>query len=322
MSESNPQPSSIPPNGVSVVIPAHNYARYLPETIGSVLAQTFTALEVIVVDDGSIDDTREVVARECDPRVRYVWQENAGLSAARNRGIREARMPFVAFLDADDRWEPEFLAEAIRRFDELGKSFALIGGNTARIDPNGKPIASRQIKPEADREFTVRDFVLRNRPLSSSAVARRAIFEECGFFDTTLTSSEDRDMWIRIAMRRRVWFLGRQLASIRRHPQNMSKNATRMKLNSRAVLLKAFHAGAVSRLDVPFWLCVFSVHFFQIAWTHFDESRRGEAIGYLLCSILLFPVFLQPSRINEPHFFRLRALAKFLLGGNSDVTDS
>ena len=98
---------------VSVVIPAYNYARYLPEAIRSVLAQTHSDLECIVVDDGSTDNTREVVSAIEDPRVRYVHQANAGLSSARNTGIREAEHPFVGFLDADDRWLPQFVTRAL-----------------------------------------------------------------------------------------------------------------------------------------------------------------------------------------------------------------
>ncbi len=302
---------------VSVVIPAHNYAQFLPGAIASVLAQTHRSFEILVIDDGSTDSTRAVVAHETDPRVRYLWQENAGLSAARNAGIRAARMPFIAFLDADDSWLPDFLAEVMRKFAELDENFALIAANTARIDTAGHPLASRRSSPQNDRELTTRDFVLRNRPLSSSIVARREVFERHGGFDSSLRSSEDRDMWIRIATHRRVWFIGRPLALIRRHPGNMSKNATRMKRNSRTVLRKAFSARAVPRSDISFWLRAWSVHFFQIAWTHFDEGRRTRALAYMLGSLVLCPFFLQPQRINEPPLFRLRALAKFLVSRGS-----
>lgn len=89
---------------ISIIIPCYNHAHYLPFAVQSVLAQTCAQWEAIVVDDGSTDDTRTVAARFSDPRVRYHYQENQGLSAARNAGIRIARGDYLAFLDADDEW--------------------------------------------------------------------------------------------------------------------------------------------------------------------------------------------------------------------------
>ncbi len=310
----HPSPEAPWPTGVSVVIPAHNYAHYLPTAIDSILAQTCPDLEVIVVDDGSTDSTADIVARYTDPRVRYVWQLNAGLSAARNTGIREARFPYVAFLDADDRWQPSLIAEVMACFAALPPSYSAVATSSARIDADGRPIEGRKFVFEDSRDLTTRDFCIRNRPLSSSIVIKRSVFAECGDFDTTLRSSEDRDMWIRLTARgHRLHFLGEPLACIRRHGANMSKNAPRMKQNSRRVLNKAWRAGAVPRLHLAFWLRVLAVHYFQVAWTHFDDGMRARAFGYLLTSVALWPIFLRPRRVYEPHFFRVRALAHFLL---------
>src|SRR5918996_212462 len=101
---------------VSVVIPTYNYGRYLPEAVESVLHQTFPDLEVIVVDDGSTDDTRELIGRFGD-KVCYIYQRNQGLPAARNTGIRAARGEYVGFLDSDDLWLPGKLALQVPRLD-------------------------------------------------------------------------------------------------------------------------------------------------------------------------------------------------------------
>lgn len=296
------------------MIPAFNYAHYLPQAIASVLAQSHAALELLVIDDGSTDATPAVVAAISDPRLRYVRQENAGLSASRNTGIREARHDFIAFLDADDRWAPDFLATAMQRFATLPGKFALVATATTRVDASGQSRTEPGYTALQTRELTVRDFCLRNRPLSSSIVVKRRVFAECGGFDTTLRSSEDRDMWIRLTARgHRFFFIAQPLAFVRRHPQNMSKNAPRMKLNSQRVLADAWRRGAVSRFTLPFWLRAFAIHYFLVAWTHFDDGLRGRALRYWLTSVVLWPCFLHPRRVFEPPLFRLRALAHFLL---------
>ncbi len=299
---------------VSVVIPAYNYAHYLPQAIASVLAQTHRALELLIVDDGSPDGTRATVAALAEPRLRYVWQENAGLSAARNTGLREARFPFVAFLDADDLWAPGFLAAVMEKFAALPGDFAAIATDTTRMDADGKPRTVPRYTDRSTGELTVRDFCLRNRPLSSSIVLKKSAFADCGGFDPALRSSEDRDMWIRLTARgHRFFFLAEPLAFIRRHPQNMSKNAPRMKQNSQRVLARAWRSRAVSRLAVPFWLRVFAIHYFLVAWTHFDDGLRARALRYWLTSVVLWPFFLRPRRVFEQPLFRLRALRHFLL---------
>lgn len=301
------------PAAVSVVIPAFNYAHFLPTAMASVLGQTWPHLELILVDDGSTDQTPAVAAAQTDPRFRYVRQENAGLSAARNTGIGAARYPFVAFLDADDLWHPHFLERVMGAFAEREERFAMVASQTVRMDPEGRVTQHRHGNPEPDRELTIRDFLIRNRPLSSSVVIRKAAFEKCGLFDTSLRSSEDRDMWIRLTRHYRAWFIGQPLGQVRRHPANMSKNAVRMKRNSFSVLKKALQNGVVSRTEAGLWLRAFSVHYFQSAWTHFDEGKRGHALGYLTLSGLLWPLYLRPGRFSERPLFRLRALAHFLL---------
>jgi glycosyltransferase involved in cell wall biosynthesis len=313
LSDSGPSAEhpTLPP--VSVVIPAYNYAHYLPQAIASVLAQTHSTLELLIVDDGSTDNTRAVVAAMADPRLRYLWQENAGLSASRNTGLRSASHEFVAFLDADDLWMPEFLATAMRRFVELPAEFAVVATGTERMDADGQARTSPAFTVLSTGELTSRFFCLRNRPLSSSVVVKARACLEAGGFDTTLRSSEDRDMWIRLTARgHRFFYVNEPLARIRRHPKNMSKNAPRMKANSQRVLARAWRSGAVSRLDAPFWLRAWAIHYFLVAWTHFDDGLRSRAFRYWLASVLLWPCFLQPRRVFEPPLFRLRALRHFL----------
>ncbi len=315
------KPSSVP--GVSVVIPAYNYERFLKQAIDSALNQDYPLLEIVVVDDGSTDKTAELVATlsETTNKIRYIYQKNAGLPAARNTGIREAKFDYVGFLDADDEWLPNMLSRAMESFAQLPKEFGIVACRSNHIDAQGAPLLLKKLTPDLPQEITCRDILLKTRFSPSSVVARRSALIECGYFDVNLRSSEDRDMWIRIASRHRVMLNPDRLMLIRLHPVSMSTHADRMKLNARKVFQKAYRNGLVSKLDFVFWLRVLSFAYFQTAWMYQGEGRRFKALREMALSILTWPLFLKTGELNEPAFFRLRGLARFtieILRGKSD----
>lgn len=295
------------------MIPAYNYANYLPEAVDSVLAQTHRDFELLVVDDGSTDNTRDVVTGFIDPRVRYVWQVNQGLSAARNTGIREARFDFVAFLDADDLWSPEHLTDAIAEFARRGPEFALVACSSTRIDQAGVELPTRYPAWRGAREIDVSEIVTRTRFMPSSAIVRRAAFAACGDFDTTLRSSEDREMWIRIGAKFRIACLSQPGVRVRKHASNMSKHADRMRQSMQTVIERAWTGRIVARERVAFWRQVWTMFHFQVAWMLHDEGRHREAVITVLKSLLSWPLPLRASELSEPPFFRIRALRTFLV---------
>jgi glycosyltransferase involved in cell wall biosynthesis len=310
------EPASAPSDSpISVVIPAYNYARYLPDAIGSVLSQTARDLECIVVDDGSTDDTRAVVGAIHDERLRYVHQANAGLSSARNTGIREAKHRFVGFLDADDRWLPEFAARALQEFSRDSGNYGAVATASSRIDKDGAVVKATRFTFGNSCDLGFRDFCLRSRPLSSSILIRREALEACGEFDVTLRSSEDRDYWLRLtALGWKIRFLDEPLAEIRRHGMNMSKAAARMQANRKQALARARAAGVIAK-NSPFWLKVFSAHLVQSARAHHTEGSTARAMLLLGGSCLLWPWFFVPGELSEPPLFRARALARMTIDG-------
>ncbi|MFM2081643.1 MAG: hypothetical protein RL380_334 [Verrucomicrobiota bacterium] len=303
-------PNGQPWPGVSVIIPAYNYAHYLPLTLDSVFRQNYPALELIVVDDGSTDATAEVVKTYGD-RIRYVHQTNAGLSAARNTGIRTATCDYLCFLDADDTLNLGMLHEAIRTFVSLPDEFAVVAFPAQPVDPVGKLLPVKQLLPLRGREITGREIILKSR-FPTGGVVKRAVFAECGFYDTSLRSSEDRDIWIRISARRKIYLHQERMIFYRRHPNSMSRNTARMKANMARVIRKARHDQRVSRREIFYWLRVWSFYQFQGAWMYWDEKRRWPAVRDMLVSLLLWPWFPDHNELNEPTLFRLRALAWFL----------
>jgi glycosyltransferase involved in cell wall biosynthesis len=302
---------SLPNPGVSVVIPAYNYAHYLPQAIDSVLKQGYSPCEIIVVDDGSTDNTA-VVAAQYGQRIRYIHQTNAGLSAARNTGIRMARYDYVAFLDADDQWLPGRLKCAMQSFAQLSAEFVLVACRACHINAAAEVIHMKRLYLQRDEEVTARDILFRARFCPSAVVTKRAIFDQCGYFDTTLRSSEDRDMWIRMAAHGRIFVRHDRLVLVRRHAHSMSNHTDRMKANTRKVIAKAYHHRLVPRHCLCFWLRVLSFHYFQTAWMYHSEGRHCAAARDLIVSLMHWPWFLRPGEFNEPFFFRIRALLRFL----------
>jgi glycosyltransferase involved in cell wall biosynthesis len=184
---------------VSVVVPCHNYGRYLPYAIESILTQTYKDLEIIVVDDGSTDSTREVIESYGDRVVRVVGHFGSP-NAARNAGIRASTGELVAFLDADDEWRPSKLAVQLRRWHTAKRAGLVYGrcelfeassGATLGVMPRG-PL------PEGDvlRELALRQFI----PSPTPVIPRR-VFEQVGYFDEAERAADDWDMWLRIAAR-------------------------------------------------------------------------------------------------------------------------
>jgi len=183
---------------VSVVIPTYNRARTVGQAIRSVLDQTFQDWELIIVDDGSSDETRSVVAGFRDLRLSFHrLDRNRGQSAARNHGISVARGVYVAFLDSDDLWYPEKLARDVETFEAGGEAIGLVYCGKELYDAGDHFLGRRQptLAGEVYHELLGGDFIG-----SCSRVAlRRTILERVGGFDDSLPSYEDWDLWIRVA---------------------------------------------------------------------------------------------------------------------------
>jgi glycosyltransferase involved in cell wall biosynthesis len=186
---------------VSVIIPAYQIAPFVAETLDSVFAQTVTDFEVIVVNDGSPDtEELERALERYRERICYIHQENAGAGAARNRGVREGRGEFIAFLDGDDLWKPDYLEKQLKFAREGGYDLvyadALLFGES--------PVAGKTYMQTAPSEGAV-TFVslLRNdcNVITSGVVARRGALIEAGLFDESLRNAQDFEMWARMAKR-------------------------------------------------------------------------------------------------------------------------
>jgi len=226
---------------VSVVIPTYNRGELLIETIESILAQTAKPGEVIVVDDGSTDDTQERLARYAD-RVRYVRQPNQGVAAARNHGVREARGKWIAFIDSDDVWHPRKLECQLRvlaDYPDLGILGTALFNWPAPEFPNVSCEVSGKVT------FIPWDrLVVRNYLATSSVIARRDVLDRVGEFDTNLQGPEDRDLWLRIGETAAVANLKTPLTGYRVVPGSVSRQASRVHQSMVSMLRKLDERGA------------------------------------------------------------------------------
>jgi glycosyltransferase involved in cell wall biosynthesis len=205
---------------VSIIIPTHNRKAFVLEAVGSVLAQTLEDYELIVVDDGSVDGTGEAL-KKYEDRLHYLFQENQGVSAARNCGLAHSQGEFIAFLDSDDLWLPKKLAIQVFFMDQHPEAqicytdeIWIRGG--VRVNPKKRHAKySGKIYPQCLPLCIISP---------SSALMRRSLFGEVGVFDPRLPVCEDYDLWLRVAARFPVFFIPQKLIVKRGgHPDQLSR---------------------------------------------------------------------------------------------------
>jgi len=222
---------------VSVITAAYNAGRFVEETLTSIVAQTYQDFEMIVVDDGSTDDTRERVLGFA-PRVTLLSQANGGVAAALNAGIRRARGAYVTFLDADDVWVPWRLERVVRAFED-DRAIGAVYHGYAGIDEAGAPLGEAFVPPPRG---DVLEPLLCGLFIGQSMIAlRRACFDRAGIFDTTLRTCPDWDLFLRVALSgERFGCVPEALVRYRIHGHNLTRNFTRLVREGRIVLDRAF----------------------------------------------------------------------------------
>jgi glycosyltransferase involved in cell wall biosynthesis len=252
---------------VSVVIPTRNRSRLLTLTLHSVRWQRGVDLEVVVVDDGSSDDTVEMVAALADPRIRLVRHDRPqGVSAARNRGVAEAGGAWVAFLDDDDLWAPDKLARQLQAAHRTGRAWVYTGGVNVdqhlRVLEGGPP-------PPPER---VVELLGRCNPVpvgASNVLVRAAALVSAGAFDPQLRRTEDWDLWIRLARLGPPAWVCQPLTAYRMHPaSNAAADADRMLVEA-AVLAERY------RIPVDR-----AAQYRRAAWTCLRAGHRGQALRH------------------------------------------
>lgn len=209
---------------VSIVIACYNQAHFLNQAIESALTQKYVKREIVAVDDGSTDNTREIACR--NPEVHYIYQENAGPSAARNRGVKSSRGEYLVFLDADDRLLPDALAVGVRSLQQH-PDCAFASGFCRLIVADGSVLSEPEqpyIKGDAYLELLRRNYIW----CPGSVIYRRSVFDAVGGFNESLGRGEDYDLFLRIAREYAVFSHKKFVADYRLHSSTRSSDYSRM----------------------------------------------------------------------------------------------
>lgn len=311
----------IPMPHVSIVVPAYNTLKTLPETLNSLLAQTYMNFEVIVVDDGSTDGTADWVRDLDDPRVRLFRQVNRGLAGARNGGIIAARGTLIGFCDGDDLWEPEKLEKHVAYLDahpEIGVSYSA----SLLVDDNNRSLGI--VQAPRTKDVPAHHILMRNpvgngsAPVIRAATLRDIAYRPAGesrdwFFDETLRQSEDIECWVRIALTTKWGFggLAEPLTRYRIIAGGLSANLDKQ-FATWTVMAKKVRVIAPEFADK--WLP--AAESYQCRYL----ARRAVSLGDGATAIKhqkqayrtsLHPIFFEPGKT----FSTLAATAILLLGG-------
>lgn len=292
---------------VTVVMPAYNAERWIARAIESVLAQTLPEWELIVVNDGSTDETGAVVRGFDDPRIRLFNQSNGGAAHARNVGLRHSRGQYVALLDADDWFEPRHLQRTTAFLDEHSEC-SLVGTNYHYINFKGEKILGCKPGEIMGRagDGVIPDYfraTMRNRcfPITCGAMFRRERIQELGEFDATLSSDEDHDFWTRWAMWSRFGYIDEPLSCYRMYTPGSNRKDLVASIRARVCFWRKITA--MESEDQPFWKSyarcrsyyLFRLTALAVATGYIDEVRQVSA--------------LWPASPGHPHWWLGKALA-------------
>ena len=283
------EPSAIRPSPrVSVIIPAFNAAGCVHRAVDSVLGQSFLDVELLLVDDGSTDDTRVVLAEYGD-RIRLLAKVNGGPAAARNHGLQHACGEYVAFLDADDYWKTEKLQRQVELLDTR-PAVGFCSTSTQVVDSAGQPVGDWPCRPDAGPLPDI--LFLHGTVISGSTsgvLARRHLITAIGGFDPALRGFEDPDLWIRLAARTEYACIPQALTVVVRTPNSVSGNLVNMRRATLASYRKNRHLLPPAKRG-GYWRAACASALTDYAKTTYRAGNRGLALRWTLEALLRAPL--------------------------------
>jgi glycosyltransferase involved in cell wall biosynthesis len=288
---------------VSVIIPVYNGSRYIVQAVESALRQTFTNLEIIIVDDGSTDRTQQVLQPYFD-RIRYIYQENQGVAAARNIACQLAQGEFLAFLDADDYFLPSKLEKQLACFDH-DPALDMVQTGWLMVDETGKDISEMKPWQQAPK-LDLESFIIFKCVRPSAMMLRRKWWEKLGGFNDNFPLAEDLDFALRLALKgcKAVW-LEEILTCYRQHNSNIMSSGLPLMKNTE-ILMKEFF----NRPDLPESIRQLKnqehyLSFKWLAWRMYRDGHLAEMAQCLEKSLQYTPFSPTKTVLNWVETFRI-----------------
>lgn len=269
---------------VSVIIPTYNRSRYICEAIDSVLAQTYKDFEIIIVDDGSTDNTKGILSKY-NSKIRYFYKTNGGVASARNFGINKATGEYIAFIDSDDLWLETKLKKQV---DYMGKNNTDLVYCNMCIMENGI-INYKKIKPTKPA-FSFFDLLLDGGNLTTSTILlKKTCFDRLGLFNESFKVASDYEMWLRFSLVYNFGFINLTLATYRQHSDNLSidLNGVKFKQTGIRIYKELLMNHGVNRSWVRRRL---SLEYYLLAKGYYDENGYKKAIIELKNCLFVNPL--------------------------------
>lgn len=308
---------------ISIIITAYNYGQYIEAAIRSALAQDLPGIETIVIDDGSTDNTPEIVAK-FGSDVRYIRQENTGLPGARNAGLCAASGDWVIILDADDKLAPNAASMALKFVEKNSPNACLaVFGDKSFVQGDEDDDETPEIVDEAvlngpPRLITLRDVVLRNR-FGICGLARRQVLLDMGGFNRMAGGADDRDMLIKLTNRGPQLFLDAPLRYYRVHNTSMCHNTLKHSRDTDWVLRNAREVFG-SCLPASDWRLARSIYHYQIAMNWYMSGSFTKAMAACFRSIIETPWIFDLQATGVVPLGRVRFLVRLARDGFQSLT--
>ena len=298
---------------MSVIIPTYNRAKYIAETIESVLSQTYTNLEIIVIDDGSTDNTKEVVSKYV-PRIQYVWKENSERGASRNYGLQLAKGEFISFLDSDDLWLPNKIEEDLNVFEKY-PSASVVYSDVILIDSAGKylkPLKRKSYSGRVTERLLQGNFII----MAAHLVRTELVRKFGGFIEEReLSGSEDWEMWVRLSTITDFIYLPKVTAKYRSHAANTMSNAEGMSRSMNyalKIMSESNYLTKTQKKDLP----KTQSHILLINAINYCSSKKSKKV----ISSLIDSFKYNPKIIADPRF--AYTIFRLFFNGRTDIPNT